>query len=316
MRLNVFMAVAAAAFVVWPAVLGAAENKTSATQQTFASPEDAITALRDAAEAKDKTALDQIFGPDVKLLRTGDAVQDASNEAKFAKAMAEGCRQVPEREGKITLEIGATNWPFPIPLVKTNSQWVFDTAAGREEIIDRHIGRDELNAIGVCEAYVKAQRQYASLNIDGSGTTTYALKFKSTEGKKDGLYWPAAEGEPASPFGQLVAEAHVEGYGSKEGTGHHPFHGYFFKILTRQGKDAPGGKMNYKSHSKLTKGFALVAWPQHWDQSGIMTFIVNQDGVIYQRNLGEKTAEMASSMKEYNPDSNWMIVQDRGILEQ
>ena len=187
-------------------------------------------------------------------------MQDANNHAKFAKALAENCQSVPEGDNKVTIEVGTNNWPFPIPLVKADSQWHFDTAAGKEEIINRHIGKDELHAIGVCSAYVDAQHQYATMN-DGK----YAIKFKSDEGKKDGLYWKTGEGETASPFGELVAEAHAEGYGSKEGTGKHPFHGYFFKVLTRQGKDAPGGKMNYMSHGNLTKGFALVAWPEHWD---------------------------------------------------
>jgi hypothetical protein len=308
------MAIVAAVCGVSPTTLHAADQKAALPQHAFASPEEAIKALLEATQAKDKAALNQIFGPDANLLLTGDAVQDANNAAKFAKAMAEGCQQVPEGADKITLEIGTNNWPYPIPLVKTNSQWLFDTDAGKEEIINRHIGKDELHAIGVCGAYVDAQRQYATLNAKGSGTAKYALKFKSAPGAKDGLYWEAAGGEAASPFGPLVAEAQVEGYGSKEGSGHHPFHGYFFKILTRQGKDAPGGKMNYISHGNLTKGFALVAWPEHWDQSGIMTFIVNQDGKIYQRNLAEKTAKCAGAMKEYNPDSQWTLVQDQGML--
>ena len=203
---------------------------------------------------------------------------------------------------------------MPIPLVKADGQWHFDTAAGKEEIINRHIGKDELHAIGVCRAYVAAQRQYASANPDAGGGAKYAQKFKSTPGKKDGLYWPAAENEPASPFGPLVAEAHAEGYGKNQGTGPHPFHGYYFRILTRQGKAAPGGKMNYLSHGNLTGGFALVAYPEHWDQSGIMTFIVNQDGKVFQRNLGEKTSRIAGAMKEYNPDSEWTLVPDQGVL--
>jgi hypothetical protein len=311
------MAIVGAACGVLPATLHAAEQKAAVAQRSFASPEEAIKALLEATQARDKAALNQIFGPDANLLLTGDEVQDANNAAKFAKAMAEGCQQVPEGDGKIILEIGTNNWPYPIPLVKTNSQWQFDTDAGKEEIINRHIGKDELHAIGVCGAYVAAQRQYATLNAGGSGTVQYALKFKSTPGTKDGLYWESAAGEAASPFGPLVADAHVEGYGhNKEGSGPHPFHGYYFKILTRQGKDAPGGKMNYMSHGNLTKGFALVAWPEHWDQSGIMTFIVNQDGKIYQRNLGEKTAKCAGAMKEYNPDSNWTLEQDQGIFEK
>jgi hypothetical protein len=313
----VTMAIVAAACSVLPATLHAAEQKPAVAQRTFASPEEAIKALLEATQSGDKAALNQIFGPDANLLLTGDEVQDANNAAKFAKVLAESCQQVPEGDGKITLEVGTNNWPFPIPLVKTDSQWHFDTDAGKEEIINRHIGKDELHAIGVCSAYVDAQRQYATLNADGSGTVKYAQKFKSAPDKKDGLYWKTAEGEAASPFGALVAEAHVEGYGNnQQGSGPHPFHGYFFKILTRQGKDAPGGKMNYISHGNLTKGFALVAWPEHWDQSGVMTFIVNQDGKIYQRNLGEKTAKCAGSMKAYNPDSEWTLVQDQGIFEK
>jgi hypothetical protein len=205
---------------------------------------------------------------------------------------------------------------MPIPLVKTNGQWYFDTAAGKEEIINRHIGKDELHAIGVCRAYVTAQRQYASANPDAGGGAKYAQKFKSTPGMKDGLYWPSAENEPASPFGPLVAEAHAEGYVKHKGTGTgpHPFHGYYFRILTRQGQAAPGGKMNYLSHGNLTGGFALVAYPEHWDQSGIMTFIVNQDGKVFQQNFGEKTSRMVGAMKEYNPDSEWTLVPDQGVL--
>jgi hypothetical protein len=202
---------------------------------------------------------------------------------------------------------------MPIPLVKADGQWRFDTAAGKEEIINRHIGKDELHAVGVCRAYVVAQRQYAGANPDAAAGTKYAQKFKSTAGMKDGLYWPAAGEEPASPFGPLVAQAHVEGFGPKMGTGVKPFHGYYFRILTCQGKAAPGGEMNYMSDGNLTGGFALVAYPEHWDQSGIMTFIVNQDGKVYQRNLGEKTCQIAGAMKEYNPDTEWTLVPDEGV---
>ncbi len=219
-----------------------------------------------------------------------------------------------EGEDKITLEVGTNNWPMPIPLAKTDGQWHFDTAAGKEEIINRHIGKDELHAIGVCRAYVLAQRQYASANPDAGGGAAYAQKFKSTPGMKDGLYWASAENEPASPFGPLVAEAHAEGYVKNKAAEPHPFHGYYFRILTRQGEDVPGGKMNYMRRGKLTGGFALVAYPEHWDQSGIMTFIVNQDGKIFQRNLAGKTFRIASAMKAYNPDSNRALVQDQGVL--
>jgi hypothetical protein len=283
-------------------------------QRSFATPEEAIKALQAATEAKDKAALNEIFGPEIHGLLTGDEVQDANNAQKFAAAMAQSCKPVNEGDDKITLEIGTNDWPMPIPLVKADGQWHFDTAAGKEEIINRHIGKDELHAIGVCQAYVTAQRQYASLNPNGDGTPKYALKFKSTPGKKDGLYWPTVDGEPASPFGPLVAEAHVEGYVGNTSKGPHPFHGYYFRILTRQGPAAPGGKMNYVDHGNLTGGFALVAYPEHWDQSGIMTFIVNQDGKVYQKNLGEDTSRIAEALKDYNPDSEWALVQDEGPL--
>jgi hypothetical protein len=286
-----------------------AQQKPAVAPRLFASPDEAVKALQVAVEAKDKAALREIYGSEVDELLTGDEVQDANNSKRFAALMAQGCTQVKEGEDKITLEVGPDSWPMPIPLVKADGQWHFDTAAGKEEIINRHIGKDELHAIGICRAYVVAQRQYAGANPDAA---KYAQKFKSTTGMKDGLYWPAAGEEPASPFGPLVAQAHVEGFGPKMGTGVKPFHGYYFRILTCQGKDAPGGKMNYMSDGNLTGGFALVAYPEHWDLSGIMTFIVNQDGKVYQCNLGEKTSQIAGAMKEYNPDSEWTLVQDEG----
>jgi len=278
-----------------------------AAQQMFASPDDAIKALQAAIAANDKVVLNEIFGPQLHDLLTGDDVQDANNARRFAVAMTQSCNPVKEGDDKITLEVGTNDWPMPIPLIKTNGQWYFDTAAGKDEIINRHIGKDELCAIGVCHAYVVAQQQYAGMNGG-----VYAQKFKSTPGKKDGLYWPATN-QPASPFGPLVAEAHVEGYFMHHGAGPHPFHGYYFRILTRQGENASGGKMNYLSGGDLKGGFALVAYPEKWDQSGIMTFIVNQDGKVYQKNLAEKTSRIASGMKEYNPDSEWTLVQDEGI---
>ncbi|HEX3626996.1 MAG TPA: DUF2950 family protein [Verrucomicrobiae bacterium] len=280
----------------------------AAEQQTFASPDDAIVALRMAIESDDNAGLDKIFGPEIKSLRTGDKVQDAKNRRRFAAALAASCQLDKQSPDEIFVEVGTNNWPMPIPLVHTNGQWFFDTPAGKEEAIDRHIGKDELAAIGVCRVYVPAQQQFAAM----SGGV-YAEKFKSSEGKRDGLYWPSAQNEPASKFGRLVAEADMEGYSG--GKGAQPFHGYFFKILTRQGPDAPGGKTDYMSDGSLKNGFALVAWPQHWNQSGIMTFIVNQDGKVYQTNFGEKTERIASKIKEYNPDSNWQLVQDEGIRD-
>jgi hypothetical protein len=281
-------------------------------QETFSSPDDAVKALREAVDSQDKSKLDQIFGPEIHQIRTGDSVQDANNRAAFAKEMDQSCQQVPEGDDKVTLEVGPDKWPFPIPLVKADSQWHFDTAAGREEIINRHVGSDELHAIGVCTAYVEAQRKFA----EQSGGE-FAVKFKSAPGQKDGLYWKTSEGETPSPLSELVAQAHAEGYHhNAQGSGTKPFEGYYFRILTRQGKAAPGGKMNYLHHGHLTKGFALVAYPARWDQSGVMTFIVNQDGKVYERNLGPDTVSKASSMKEYNPDNDWSVVKDEGVYER
>jgi hypothetical protein len=315
--LTLALLVAAPGFL--PAKLQAAEPDAipanpAITEQLFASPDEAVKALQTAAEAKDQAALRTIFGPEFSELLTGDKVQDANNAQRFAAAMAQGCNQVKDGDDKITLEVGTNNWPYPMPLVKADGQWHFDTAAGKEEIINRHIGKDELCAIGVCRTYVTAQRQYSSANPGNAGVMSFAQKFKSTPGQKDGLYWPAAEGEAASPFGPLVAEVHAEGYVTHSSAGPHPFHGYYFKILTRQGGAASGGKMDYMSHGNLTGGFALVAYPEHWDQSGIMTFIVGQDGKVFQQNLGEKTLRIAGAMKEYNPDDEWTLVPDEGIL--
>lgn len=281
------------------------------SEELFVSPDQAIQALRAATEAGDKTALRDLFGRQVFDLMTGDDVLDANNAKHFAVAMAQGCRPVTNSEDSITLEVGTNNWPLPVPLVRTSGQWHFDTSAGREEIINRHIGKDELHAIGVCRAYVTAQRQFASMNPDSA----YALKFKSSEGKKDGLYWPTAENETASPFGPLVAKAHVQGYVWHKDSEAQAYHGYYFRILTRQGLAADGGAKDYQTHGQLTKGFALVAYPERWDQSGIMTFIVNQDGKVWQRNLGEGTVKLAAALQEYNPDSDWMLVEDDGVRE-
>jgi hypothetical protein len=281
----------------------------------FASPDEAAKALQAAVEAKDKAALFEIFGPYVKGLLTGDRVQDSNNAQKFAAIMAQGYTLVKEGDDTVTIEAGPDNWPMPIPLVQAKGQWYFNTAAGKEEIINRHIGKDELHAIGVCRAFVTAQQQYAGMNPDSSPGVKFAQKFKSTPGKKDGLYWATSGNEEASPFGALVAQSHAEGYSGNKGMGPRPFHGYFFRILTRQGKAAPGGKMDYLDHGNLTKGFALVAYPAHWDLSGVMTFIVNQNAQVFQRNLGEKTSRIAGAMKEYNPDSEWTLVKDEGVVK-
>ncbi len=309
-------AFAVAACAIFSAPLQAQEPKPAVSQRLFAAPEDATKALLEAVKAHDKVMLHEIFGPDAHQFLTGDQVQDAANFQSFASALAEKCKPESEGDNKVILNIGTENWPFPIPLVKKDGQWFFDTDAGREEIINRHIGHDELNAIGVCRAYVEAQRQYFSQVRDESGVRKYAQKFKSTPGRKDGLYWKTTGQEEASPLGALVAEAHTEGYGhTKPGDTSKPFHGYFFKILTRQGRAAPGGKLNYINNGNMTDGFALVAYPENWEKSGVMTFMVGQDGKVYQSNLGEKTARLAAGMTRYNPDDKWTLVPEQGITE-
>ena len=291
------------------------ENASVLTKRTFTSPADATNALIKAAKAQDRQAIDQLFGPEVTNLWTGDATLDEKHFKAFAKDVSEHCATMPQGSDKVTLEIGPNSWPFPIPLIKTNGGWLFDTAAGEEEIINRHIGRDEYYAIGVCRAYVKAQREYALRFASANGTPKYAQRLRSRPGKLDGLYWPGETGGTPSPLSEYVADACLEAYHWNNGKGPRSFHGYLFRILKRQGPAAPGGKMNYVAWGEMTRGFALVAYPVRWGESGVMTFIVNQDGVVYQRSLGEKTAEIAAAMKEYNPDSGWTVAQEPGIAD-
>ncbi len=315
MNAHIFSALAVALGVLgltWPRP-AQGQEPAAAPQLTFASPAEAAQALIKAAKARDHEAIHQIFGPEVTNLFTGDKTLDERHLEEFAGDLTERCEPVPQGSNQVTLEIGPGRWPFPIPLIQTNGAWLFDTIAGEDEIFNRHIGRDEYYAIGVCRAYVAAQRQYAERCSGAGGTPEYARRFLSQPGRKDGLYWPREHGEKPSPLSPFVAEAGREGYNWKHGRGPRPFHGYVFKILTRQGPAAPGGEMNYVRHGRMTGGFALVAYPARWDQSGIMTFLVNQDAVVYQRNLGETTEAMVAAMKEYNPDSNWKAVREEGI---
>jgi hypothetical protein len=280
----------------------------AASQTLFSSPEDALKALAEAVRAKDKAALDQIFGASAKDLRSNDEVQAAAEFEEFAKNLAEKTNLVKESDSKVILHIGNESWPFPIPIVRKNDRWFFDTEAGREEILNRRIGEDELTAILVCRTYIKAQREYALKDWDGNEVLAYAQKLRSEPGKKNGLFWRAKPGEEMSPFGELVARAWMEGYKKEKAAFREepaPFHGYYFKILTRQGKNAPGGKYNYVINGNMVGGFALVAFPSNWGKSGVMTFVVNQQGKVYQKNLGPNTLKIAQKMKEYNPDKTW-----------
>jgi len=283
-------------------------------QRLFPSPEDAVKALAEAVKAKDEPLIDQIFGPSAKDLRSDDKVQDAAEYEEFAGHLAEKTNLAKENDAKVILQIGKENWPFPIPLIKKNGQWMFDTEAGKEEVLNRRIGENELTAILVCRTYVKAQREYTLTDWNGNGIFAYAQKLRSDPGKKNGLFWIAKQGEKVSPLGELVAKARMEGYKKGEAVfkedDSSPFHGYYFKILKGQGKNAPGGKYNYIINGNMVGGFALVAFPSNWGKSGVMTFIVNQHGKVFQKNMGQKTIKIAREIISYNPDKTWTPVKE------
>ena len=274
-----------------------------ATQRRFASPDEAMTALVHAIRIGDRKTLLAILGPGGQsLVYSGDAVADRIAGQRFA-AEYEQAHHVEAGGGKLVLHVGADDFPFPIPLVPDGPEWRFDTAAGKEEILNRRIGRNELDTIQVCLAYVDAQRDYYSEDRNADGLREYASKFASTPGKHDGLFWPTKPGEPPSPLGPLVVRARGEGYaGHKQGA---PYHGYLFRILTAQGPAAPDGAYDYMAHGRMIGGFALVAYPAQYGVSGVMTFIVNHEGVVYEKDLGPDTAAIARAMKLYNPDSTW-----------
>jgi hypothetical protein len=280
------------------------------TQTTFSSPEEAGKALIAAAKSGDQNTVLAMFGPDSKdVIYTGDAAQDKEIAEAFVSAY-----QVMNRWRKLddnteVLLIGADNFAFPIPLKKNNGgQWYFDTKAGRDEILARRIGRNELAAIEICGALADAQNEYFSRRHDGAHEKTYALKFVSDNGKENGLYWGSPEGAPRSPLGPLVAFATSEGYEVQQNS-HKPFHGYYFRMLHKQGTHAEGGSKEYVVDGKMVNGFAFVAYPAEYGKSGIMTFIINQKGVVYQKDLGNNTVEMASSIDEFDPDDTWASVQ-------
>jgi len=288
---------------VWGMPAMAAES-----QKLFSSPEEALKALVEAAKKEDRAALDQMFGPAAKGLHSSDEVQAAAEFKEFTKHIMEKTSLTKENDSKVIINIGNENWPFPIPLVKLNDLWFFDTEAGKEEILNRRIGEDELTAILVCRTYVKAQREYALKDWNGDGILAYAQKLRSDPGKKNGLFWRHAPGEPVSPLGELVAQARIEGYKNAKSVFKEqptPFHGYYFKVLTKQGKNAPGGQYDYIINGNMVGGFGLVAFPSKWGESGIMTFIVNQQGKVFQKNIGQDTSKVAQEMQSYDPDETW-----------
>lgn len=298
----------------------------TAAQQTFSTPEQAMQALIGAVQAKDRTALAKLFGPDYDQLLSGDRVEDERDLNNFAAAIEQSNQLQKDADNKYTLLVGKDNWPMPIPIVQRDGQWLFDTKAGLDEILNRRIGENELSAITTCRAYVVAQWEYFTTGAhDNDGVAKYAQKFMSSPGQRDGLYWETSEGEEPSPLGSLVAEVRAEGYGPRPRTQkapatpsqpqgaqppRRPYHGYYFKILTRQGPHAPGGRYNYIINGNMIAGYALVAYPDKWSNSGVMTFIVNQQGRVYQKNLGRDTLKIASAITEYDPDPSWTLVDD------
>jgi hypothetical protein len=277
--------------------------------KTFADPDEAGTALQAAATSGDESAIVAILGPDSKeILSSGDAVEDKNDVAAFAKAYGVMHRWRKMGDGDETLLVGYTNYSFPIPLKQNGSgKWFFDTAAGMEEIINRRVGRNELAIIDVCNAMASAQAQYFSHGHDGAAARQYAQKFISDPGKHNGLYWDSPQNQPQSPLGPLAAFATPERYNLKPGA-HTPFHGYYFHMLEGQTGKAPDGAKEYVVNGKMTGGFALVAYPAEYGNSGVMTFMINQDGVLLQKDLGKSTTEAATAMTEFDPDSGWNIV--------
>lgn len=280
-------------------------------QRTFKTPEEAVQTLVEAARTVDAAALMAIFGPAGKeIIASGDDAADRQQYDRFAAAAGEAVvlnRDTPDR---FVLGVGRDHWPFPIPIVKRIDGWVFDTDAGREEILNRRIGRNELRAIEVCQSYVSAQREYGSVPRDGDAVITFAGQIISDPGRHNGLYWEVVDDETPSPLGPLMAAAAREGRPPrKPDAPPAPFHGYYYRILTAQGANAPGGAYSYVINGNMVAGFALVAWPAAYGSSGIMTFIVNQNGVVYEKDLGRKTAEIAGKITRYDPDQSWRRAQ-------
>ncbi len=293
--------------VAWTAaIIFIASVSIASAQQSFKSPEDAVGALVSATKDNWPKGVVEVLGRDgVDIVSSGDKVADEAIRQKFLAAYDAKHQVTKEGDDKAVMIIGTEDFPFPIPLVRKAGGWRFDTAAGRLEILYRRIGRNELSAIQASLAYVDAQNEYAEKDR-GGGVGTYAQRVVSTPGKKDGLYWPGPQGNDASPLGELVAQATNQGY--LIGGGRTPFHGYYFKILTRQGPMAAGGELDYVVRGKMIGGFALVAYPAEYGNSGVMTFVVNHAGTVFQKDLGERTAKLAEHMTSFNPDQTWKKV--------
>jgi hypothetical protein len=288
--------------------LSAASFAATPQQKTFSSAEEGVKAAIAAARANNDKELLAIFGAPAKdLISSGDAVADKERRGRFIAAYDEKNRLATEGENTVLI-VGKDDWPFPIPLVKRGDRWIFDTEQGREEILNRRIGDNELFTIQTLLAIVDAQREYARKDRDKNALLEYAQKFMSDPGKKNGLYWEVKAGEPQSPLGPILTRARSEGYKKEASGAPPPYHGYRYRILTAQGKNAPGGAYSYIVKGKMIGGFAAVAYPAEYENSGVMTFIVNHDGKVFQKDLGKNTAAVAVAMKEYNPDATWAEV--------
>lgn len=278
-------------------------------QKSFKSPEAAVNAFAAALRSDSKSALKEILGPGADdVLDSGDPVQARNDAENFLHLYDQRHATSSNGDGSLTLVVGDDSWPFPIPLVHDGNRWRFDTERGKEEIINRRIGRNELSTLQVCRGLVDAQREYKSMNPEGNGA--FASKLVSDPGKKNGLYWPAEEGSPPSPAGEFIARASGEGYRRDASGQPVPFHGYYYKLLTSQGPAAPGGAKGYLVNGVLTDGFAVLAWPADYQNSGVMTFLVNQLGVVYQRDLGPETATLGPAIQTFDPDPQWDVCED------
>ena len=311
--LAVVIAATGAAWAQAPAALAATPAKTNRPpieQRTFPSADEASAALVEAMRSDNARTVYAVLGRGSgKLIYTGDKVADRRTREMFVAAWEKSHKFDSANPARLTLLIGENDYPFPFPLVQAASSWKFDATAGAEEIVNRRIGRNELAAIQVCLAYVDAQREFALKDRDGDGLLDYAQKLVSSPGLHDGLYWPVKEGEPPSPFGPLAVQAAGKGYGKGADGEPAAYHGYHYRILTAQGPDAPGGAYSYMAKGQMIGGFALVAWPARWGASGVMSFICNQDGVVYQKNLGRDSATVTKGMTRYNPDASWAKVE-------
>jgi Protein of unknown function (DUF2950) len=304
------LAFVSSAGITAPEVSGQAFDPAPTEARAFSQPDEAVEALLDVARNDESGQVAALFGaPGAELFFSGDEIEDKNNREAFVAMAGEKTRIEPAGADRVILHVGKEDWPFPIPLVKSGDGWRFDVEQGREEILNRRIGRNELGALGALNGYVEAQFEYANVDRNGDEVAEYAQKLHSDPGTFDGLFWEAVPGRPLSPLGPLVADARAEGYQLKSPADQpSPYHGYYYRILSKQGSEAPGGKYDYVINGRMIAGFGMVAFPAQYASSGIMTFIVNHQGKIYQKDLGPETAWIAANMKEYNPDPSWELV--------